>query len=312
MAGVRQALRITKESVYGTYDSGASAGNKAIIILPKDNPFNGAMKPRIWRLMSAGQDGRQIRQGSKQKEAMCGFDTFLFPSQAALILGLAGTITAGACRSISSCTIDFGYHLDDDSCTFAGERYLGCVMDSFAMGINANGDGVMCTANCSFKAQKREDATIVDFPEPANADYPDEDPFLFQDSVGALKIGTTQSDYFSILFSNQNTLTQRFDENQYARKVRWRSRKSTLAVGLLYKSNTLRDASENQTALDTEFTLTNTAGDILKVDLNARNYVEPFGRTFPIQGDFEQTATLNNCVDPATGTDWSFTYTPHP
>lgn len=312
MAGVRQAVRITKESVYGTYDSGATSGNKATLILPKDNPFNGVMKPRIWRLNSAGQDGRQIRQGSKQKEASCGFETFLFPSQAALILALAGTISAGACRTIPSSTIDFRYLLDDDSCTMQGERYHGCVVETLTLMFNANGDGVMCGANVSFRAQKRTDIDNVAFPEPASGDYPDEDPFLFQDTVGALKIGTTQTDYFSIVFTNNNVLTQRFDENQFARKVRWRSRNATLAVGLLYKSNALRDAAENQTPTDVEVSMVNSLGDNLKIDLNTRNYVDPHTRTFPIQADFEQTATFKNCIDPGVGTDWSFTYTPHP
>lgn len=313
MAGVRVAVRVTQEATYGTYDASASTANKMTLLLPGDSAFEGMMTPTIWRLRSAGYDGRQVRQGTKQWDAKCSVKTKLFPAQADFMLRLASGIGLSSnCRTFPSATIDYRYILEDSGCTIAVERYYGCQVASFNMNANNQGDGVQVTADVNWVCQKRLDGTGTDFPEPAGSDYPATDPFLFQDSVGTLTVGSSITNYASLNLAINNVIQRRWDESTYPMRGKWRSRDITLAIGLLYKDNTFRNAMENQTALAVSYRYINALADNLLIDLKSQNYVDPFARTFPLQGDFEQTVTLRNNLDIGAGTDFSFTYTPHP
>lgn len=313
MAGVRVAVRVTQESTYGTFDASASASNKMTILLPADNAFEGMMDPIIWRLRSAGYDGRQVRQGSKQFDAKCSVKTKLFPSQADFMLRLASGIGLSSnCRTFPSATVDYRYILEDTGCTVAVERYLGCQIATCNMNSNNQGDGCQVTWEANWVCQKRVDATGTDFAEPAGSDYPATDPFLFQDSQGTLTIGSSITNYASLNLSIQNVIQRRWDEAQYPLRGRWRSRDITLTVGMLYKDNTFRNAKETQSPLAVSYRYINALADNLLIDLKSQNYVDPHARTFPLQGDFEQTVTLKNNFDLTANTDFAFTYTPHP
>jgi hypothetical protein len=312
MAGVRIAVKATKEATYGTFNGSATSADKATFLLPKDNPFMGEMAPEIWKLMSAGYDGRQVRQGTSRWNTKVTVNTHLFPAQAELVMNLAlGIGLSGNCRTFPSATIDVRYILEDSGCTLGVERYFGCQVETANFNANNQGDGCMVTADLNFVAQKRTTILGSDFAEPAGSDYPATDPFLFQDTAGTLNISGAITEYSSLNLTVSNKIVRRFYEARYPTKGQWRSREVGLAVGMLYKSNTLRDARENQTAMDIEWNYINALGDNLKIDLGAVNYIDPHARTFPLQGDFEQSVTIRNCLDTSTGNDIVYTYTPH-
>lgn len=309
MPTARQAVRITKEATYGTYNGSALTADKAIIELSSDSPITMMMKPRIFEVRNAAYDGRKVRQGSKQAEASGKLTTYLYPGQCDLILRLATAISGSGCRFLPSFTIDYLYLLEDGSCTPAYERFLGCVIGQADINSNNNGQGVLVTADLDIMAQKRVTTTSSDFSQPLAADYPANNPFLFQDTAGTLVIGSGFTNYSALNLSIKNALQARFDEFQYAWRVAWRSRDISLTVNALQKTNAIRDAYEAQTPLSVEWHYNN-GGDDLKIELNDNNFVRQFSMTRPLQGDFEQSFTIENNIDPATGTDMTFTYTP--
>lgn len=307
MAGVRQAVRVTREAAYATFNGSASSADKAIIILSQDNPMTLQMKPRIWEIRNAAYDGRAVRQGTAQSETGGKLSTFLYPSQCRLILELATKLSTGACRSLDSFTLDYIRILEDGSCTSTYERFLGCQITKADVNSNNNGQGVLVMADLDIMAQKRVDITVSDFAEPLSTDYPDQNPFVFQDSSGTLVIASAITNYSSLNLSITNTIQQRWDESRYPIRSKWRERQTTLTATLLEKSNALRDAFEAQTALDVEYNYDN-GSDTLTIDLNSRNYVQTLANSRPLSGDFEQTVTIRNRIDPSLGTDITLTY----
>lgn len=311
MPTARQAVKITKEATYGTFNASAISADKAVVVLSSDNPITMMMKPRIFEVRNAAYDGRKVRQGSKQAEAGGKITTYLYPSQADLIMRLATSISGSGCRYLPSFTIDYLYLLEDGSCTPAYERYLGCVINQADFNSNNNGQGVIVTADLDILAQKRVNTTSSDFTQPLGTDYPNTNPFLFQDTAGTLVIGSGFTNYSTLNLSIKNALQARFDEFQYTWRVAWRSRDVSLTVNALQKDNTVRNAYEAQTPLSVEWHYNNGADD-LKVDLNTNNFVRQFSMSRPLQGDFEQNFTLENNIDLGTGTDIDVTYTPAP
>lgn len=307
MAGVRQAVRITRESTFGTFNGSALAADKATIILSQDNPMTLQMKPRIWEVRNAAYDGRAVRQGTAQSETSGKLSTFLYPSQCKLLLELATKLSSGACRALDSFTLDYIHLLEDGSCTPTYERFLGCQIAKIDVNSNNNGQGVLVMADSDIVAQKRTTIPSIDFPEPLSTDYPDQNPYVFQDSAGTLLIASSITNYSSLNLSITNTIQQRWDENRYPARSKWRERQTTLSVTLLEKNNDLRDAFENQTALSVEYNYNNGI-DNLKIDLNTRNYVQSLTNNRPLSGDFEQTAVIRNRIDPALNTDLTMTY----
>lgn len=311
MPTARQAVRITKEAAYGTFNGSALTADKAVLVLASDTPMTVMQKPRIFEVRNAAYDGRTVKRGSKQAEAGGKLSTLLYPSQCDLLLRLCTTIAGSGCRFLPSFTLDYLYLLEDGSCTPAYERYVGCVVSQADINANNNGQGVIVTADLDIMAQKRVPITSSDFSQPAGSDYPSTYPFLFQDTAGTLVIGSGFTNYSALNLSIKNALQDRFDEFQYRQRIAWRSRDITLVVNALHRTNALRDAYEQQTPLSVEWHYNNGADD-LKIDLQDNNVITNWGWSRPLQGDFEQNITIGNQIDLTSNTDMTFTYTPAP
>ena len=120
----RECVRITTETVPGTYNSGGT------VILPrliKDNAFTGIPEPMQYIIRTADASNRKAQTGYGQVATKCKLSTPWYFSQSATLIPLAIAVGSGP-LVLPTCTIDHMTMLEDNSNTKIYTRYLGCTV----------------------------------------------------------------------------------------------------------------------------------------------------------------------------------------
>lgn len=152
----------------------------------------------------------------------------------------------------------------------------------------------------------------VEFPNPAETDYPSVQPWLFSHigrNTGTCKIGSGRTQITDLSIEWTNNFDLKTYESQFLQLARFTGRSTTATVGLRYKPSPDDLASYQSRALqDSEFKLDN-GTNTLKIDFNAVNRISARKRDFSSGKEYAAQVTLQNFWDPALATDLALTLT---
>jgi hypothetical protein len=289
--GAQSWLRVTKESSYGVYDPGAAPANIAWVRLVGNNAFTVRAVPQRQIIRSADGGNLRIQSVANRKVVTGNLNTVFYPSQAHFFLDAAMTLTA---RDLFSYTLDF-YD------TVQVHSILGAKVATMTIAGTATGDYLPLTM--SWLCQSRATTTLA---QPAQTLFPNENPYQHVESKGHLSIGGTTSKYSALSIAIKNTLDGTWDEDQWITNCYYCGRDIDMSVRLQYLSTAMRDDLEAQTPLTVTAAWSRAAGLSASFDLKTHNYVADVGDDLPINAAAYQTIGLQTFLDPAAGTDASF------
>lgn len=308
---MRHAIRLTKEQDFGVFRSTVVPGDQIHIHLTKDNAFTMRKNPEIWMIQSAAFNGRKIRRGSQKAMVAGSLSTLLFPAQAAYIFDWAINLVGEDpdCQDLESVTIDEMITLEDLACTRVYRRYTGVKVGAIKMMANNSGQTVLVGVDLTLVGRDEAIISSSDFPNPSGSDYPDQDPYVFQDTTGTLIVGGVRTNYSSIGLDITNMITPRFDEFPLVTRIRWHNRDVTFSMSGLYKDQADRDAYLGIVPRAISFAFTD-GTETAAFDLQSRNYLSSVADSLPLDGDYEQTLTFDSMYDVAANADITATVTP--
>jgi hypothetical protein len=237
--GAQQWLRATKESTYGTYNSGASSGDIWWIRLHQNNPFT--MRPDVSKtrkVIRSADGGNRRRQVVNARTVIGGrLVTPFYPTQAGFLLGWASTLTS---NDLPSYTLDF-YD------TLRTRRYLGVKIDQLQISGGDDSDYYTASLDLVGAQQAGSDPTLA---QPADSVFPTELPYLHVETAGQISYqSTTLVKYKQFQMTIKNMLRGHFDENQYIDSLYYTGRDIDYQFVPQYLSTSWRSYFEAQTAL---------------------------------------------------------------
>lgn len=290
--GAQSWLRITKESTYGTFDSGALTSNIAWVRLHSSNAFTMRAVPQVQVIRSADGGNRRRQLVASRKVVQGNLSTLFYPTQASFFLNAALTLTS---NDLASYTIDFW-----DSIQV--HRFLGCKVSQLHLAGTAQADAV--PLSLSWVGQSKTTATLAD---PGVTVFPTEVPYVHFESKGLLSIGGTVTKYSALGITVKNMLDGTFDEDQWITSCPYVGRDIDLNVKLQYVSSTLRTAFEAQSALTVTAAWARSGGLTSTIDLKTKDYVSSVQDDLPLDKASYQNVDVHCFYDSAATTDASFT-----
>jgi hypothetical protein len=303
----REALRLTKESVFGVYGSGGTVKNTDVLYidLTKDNSFTMRKKPIQRTLRSASNGNRLLRVWSSQYDLAGSLNLELFPEQTPMIMAFIASLNSG---ELGSFTADYIIQMDDASSTNVYARYLGNKVASGEISASASDPAVKVALNLIAKSTAT--ITSTDFATPADADYPVGTPYLFTHtaSPGFLTLGTSRSEFNSWSVSFNNKLDAPHFEAPAVSRIKFCGRDVTMNTGLLYQSTADRVAYEATTAQSVQLKLNNGTNSLL-IDFKNGNFLTDVGDDLKMDNVFYQNLVFVNAYSPSVGTDLAITTT---
>lgn len=303
MANV-QFARLTAEATFNTYNS---MGATTLLFLTENNDQTVRPMPDMYKIRDAGVANRLVRQNTGFTPITGNIQTYLFPSQAAAILGYASTLSGSPCYNLGSFTLD--HVLFVDACLGIYRRYTGCKIAKLSLKGDSSAQGQVINANFDIIASTPRTITISDFATPAYGSYPSDDPYLFLQSAGNFTIGTLRADYTNFNVDITNMVKAFRGETIYASRVNFFGRDVTFGANLLLKNNTDRADYEVGTAVAASLLLDNGV-DTLTLQFGNITKFETVGDAIPLDDYYMQQVNLVTLMDAAQSppTDFSFTY----
>jgi hypothetical protein len=287
--GAQSWVRITPEITWGTYNG---AGTPLWVRLPGPNACTVRATPQRQIIRSA-DGGNRRRQVVAGKIAVAGnLSTLFYPTQAAVLFGLAMTLSS---NDLGSFTLDFWD-------TIQVHRFLGAKINSLACNGSASQDYIPMSLGITAKSR-----TTTTLAQPADTVFPTEIPYEHIESLGLLSIGGVQTKYSTLGFTLKNFLDGTFDEAATITSLIYCGRDLDLSVRLQYVAATLRAALDAQTALTITSGWARTAGLATTLDLKTKSYVATVGDELPLDKAAYQTIGIQTFYDQAATTDFSFT-----
>jgi hypothetical protein len=303
-----EVVRLTKETTYGTY----AAGNPhQDIFLPVANAMSVRVKPSFWRITDASRGNRPVRANVARKPINGALQAYLFPTQAAWFMDIGtGLVGTDPCYDLPSFTIDHGLYVD--GCAVIYKRYLGCKASQFRLSADQTEQGCLVSISMGIVGSTAAAITSTDLPAQALTSYPSEDPYLLFDlteGTGNLTIGSTQLDFQTIDLTVNNSTKAFMGAQRFAQRVRYFGRNISFASKVLHVDNTFRADYEAGTKKAVSFKFDDGV-HTLTVNLQGKNNTEGVDDSTPFDDFPTQSISLTALVDPATGTDLSYTVTP--
>lgn len=289
--GALQWLRATKESVYGTFDGDAVAGDVCWFRLVGANAFNMRSVPQRRTIRSADGGNRRRQQVSARKVVAGRLNTLFYPSQAKFVLDAALALTA---HDLPSYTLDYF-----DSVQV--HRFTGCKVGSLALAGSADADHL--TAGIDWTGQKRDATTLA---QPLDSAFPSEVPYVHVESKGLLSIGGVSTKYSQINVTVSNTLAPTWDEDEWITALYYAGRNVDLTTRLQYVAATMRTAFEAQTSLAVSTAWQRAGGLKTTLDLKGLNFAAGLDDDLPLDGATYQTLRLESYYDQSAATDCSY------
>jgi hypothetical protein len=296
MWGAQQWCRITKESAFGVFDSGAAPASIVWVRLVGNNPFTLRAQPQRQIIRSADSGNRRVISVANRKVIAGNMNTIFYPTQAAFFLDAALTLTSTP-SDLHSYTLDYWD-------TIRGHRFLGAKIESLTAAGTATGDYLPLTM--TWRAQSRDVVTLA---QPTINVFPTENPYQHVESKGHVTIGTVQSKYSSFSVAVKNVLDGTWDEDQWISALYYCGRDIDMSMHLQYLSPTMRDEFNSQAPLVVTAAWARAGGLTTTFDLKTQNYISDVGDDVPLNAAAYQTIGIQTFFDGVSGalTDASFT-----
>lgn len=302
---IREAVRITPESVVGTFDTLADPIH---IALTSGNDFPNRPVPRPFQLRDAGSSNRRVQTGFGSVGTDLKLRTPLWYSQIQLLPLF--TTPAGTPWELPTFTLDH-YQLLEGSTTAIYERYLGCTGETLTLAGDNSAQGSVVIADMTFAFLSYSTAiTITDFPEPVLTDYPwPTSVALMQHGAGALSLGgSSRTGWNKFSISYKNILAKVYDESMYPQVISWRGRDVDFSFNLRHKIRADRDKFLAMTANVATFSFTDGV-TTAAFDFKSQNFLSGVADDTPL-GDVHRQGLDYNCYVTAASTDATLTITP--
>lgn len=301
---IREAVRITPESVLGTFDD---EGTPIHVALTAGNAFPNRPVPRPYSLRDAGTSNRRVQTGFGSVGVGLKLRTPLWYAQSA-ILPFFCTPT-GTPWELPSFTVDH-YQMLETGGTCIYERYLGCRGETLALAGDNTPQGCVVMADMTFPFLTYSTAiTVTDFPEPVFADYPWPGSIvLMQHGGGHLSLAGARTGWNKFSISYKNILATVYDESTYPQVISWRGRDVDFSLNLRHKVRADRDAFLAMTAQAATLAFTDGVTN-LAFDFKSKNFLSGVADDTAL-GDVHRQGLDYNCYVTAASTDATLTITP--
>jgi len=305
----REFLYVTKEATPGTFDAAAAAGDKFVIRLDRSNAFNALDKPRWWVLRDMAGSNRKVQAGNEQVESAGSLSTILYPTQAALLINWACTISGDPPEQYTL-TFDHVRMMEDASNTLVYRRYVGCKCSTFKLAANNQGDGMVVRTDYGFMHMGESTITVVDRPTPALSTYPSIKPYVFQNLAGNLILGGARTNFASVEINVGNIIFPFYDESRYPSRLSWRGRDAGASVRFRLKDQDDRTAMIAATDRTMEILFeAGTTPNAYSCNFDFHDAVKTMTveEDRPLDAGFYQTTGADAHIDLTDGTDMTVT-----
>lgn len=253
---MREFLRLTYESSYGTFNGSPGSGEQFLITLPGPNSFTMRPVPMRYTIRDPGGLNRMRLVGSNQLSLSGRLMTVLHPSQAEKFLGICLN-TSGTREELGSFTLDHAFVSEASPATILYKRYLGCKCAKGSLTASNEGENQKFMMSLDIVGSTPGTITVSDFATPAPSGMPSDLPYVFQNTGGNISIGSTRTQYRSVSIDWTNILDVLFDESQYASAIRFCGRDIGFSFTERLRTNSDRSTFEGTTAVTSSIELDN-------------------------------------------------------
>jgi Phage tail tube protein len=316
---MKRQLTITQEAAFGVYHTSSPVAIN--IRLDTPDSFRVMTVPEFWSIMSGSGFAVPALFGTQTTGLAATLRTPLDYAQASFLLGWSlQRINAGQTSpwttteiagDLASCTCDYLWSNVDG--TTRTKRFLGAKVATF--GLSASRQSPVVYLELGLVASTPQGNTYDSSSDPtlsivADSTFPTT-PVLFQHARAGLTINNVaHTNFQSLSFSVQNRLKAYFDESRFANLIRMNGRTTTLSGSSRLKASPDdRTSYESAATLASANTLVFTNGThTITFTLNAQNYFSQINESFPLDEEIYYSWTMQNLLDTAATTDFTFTY----
>lgn len=283
-------LEVIAETSYGVF---ASGGAKWFPRLTGDNSFTPRVVPARTVIRSADAGNRRIQVLANRLVIAGTLKTELYPTQAAYIITAATTLTSNQLGSYS-----FQYY---DSTRV--QRYLGGICSGMRISSTAQGDKVSVETDWIFQSL---DATFTVFAQPAQSNYPVENPYAHVNSKGLVTLGGTPVTlYKECSVSLSNMLSPTWDESTTISACYYSGRDLDFTLVPQYTAATFRTDYETQVPLTWIIAWGIATPHSVTITGEASGYIASIGDDLPLGGAAYQSLANQIFFDKTAATDFS-------
>lgn len=303
----REFLRVTTESVWGTYDSGGTA---TIVQLTDSNSFTMRPAPVRWTIRSAGGYNRRWQSGSSKTVVSGALSNLVvYGSQiSAWLAWMQPTGAAPGPYDLPSCTIDHVIQMEDGGNTKVYRRYLGVKVGGWQLTSNADSQ-LLRLSFTSLVGKSFATITSSDFSEPAANAYASGTPFVHE-HASAMTLGTSRTEFDAFQVTGTNLLDPRFFNGTTISYLKYCGRDIDWSITFPYVISTDRTSLyENTSASSMSITYTIPAAQTLTLNFESQNIVGGVADSLDFNRLFTQTISGWSQVDTSASTDFSGTST---
>jgi hypothetical protein len=245
-------------------------------------------------IRTADAGNRRIQVVANRQVISGTLKTLLYPTQAAYIM-TANTIT-GTPPVLPSYSFEFF-----DSTRV--QRYLGGMCSGMRISSNAQQDYVSLETDWIFQSL---DATFTVFAQPAQSNYPTENPYQHVNSSGNVKLGGTAITLYKQVDINlKNVLVGTWDETSTISALYYCGRDLDFTAVPQYTAATYRTDYEGQTPLTWIIKWANAVPHSVTFTCEASGYIDSIGDDLPLDGPGYQSLANQIFFDKSAATDFA-------
>jgi hypothetical protein len=281
-----------KETSYGVFASGGATWFPRFL---GGNAFTPRVVPARTVMRSADAGNRRIGVVANRNVIVGTLKTLLYPTQASYIMTAATTLTSNALGSYS-----FEYF---DSTRV--QRYLGGMCSAMRIMSSAQADAVAVETDWIFQSY---DSTFTTFTQPAQTNYPTENPYQHVNSKANVTLGGTAITlYKDITINLKNVLVGTWDESVNISACYYCGRDLDFSATPQYTAATYRTDYEAQTPLTWVVEWANAVPHSVTITCEASGYIDSIADDLPLDGPGYQTLANQIFFDKTATTDFAIT-----
>ncbi|HWE39528.1 MAG TPA: hypothetical protein VG406_23465 [Isosphaeraceae bacterium] len=299
--GFSQALRLTRETVKGTYDTTQhGTANELWLRLESDNAFGVRRTQGVTPIRGAGGLNRRELALNPTFAVAGPLSCHVYPTQAATLIGWLLTLSGG---DLTTFTADF----------FDGTRalsYLGCMFGATTLTASRQSQGLRMQAQVLGMKTAAPNANFA-YP-PAITAFPAENPYLFAELFGGVTWGTSRANFKTWSLSVGNKVVGGNNEQAGITSVSFAGRDVDMSCVLEYASTADRLSYETspQAALAAAAVFTKASPmHALTFNMEATTFILSLSDELPIGDLIYQGVQIGSFYDRTAGTDITFTAT---
>ena len=299
-------IRVTKEAVWGVFNTTPGAGEQIWIQIDQSNAFSMRPEPVRYEIRSQGSTNRRVQTGSAKTKLAGNLSTFLYPEQASTLLNWGCTVSSGV---IGSCTIDHAIVMEDGGPTTIYQRYLGTRVNQAQFA--GTEESTTMRLSLQLTAQQTAAITGTDLPLPALTLFPISTPYLFQQCLGAMTLNGSRTEFNKLDITWKNILDATFNASRYVTRIKWCGRDVDWTLNNVYQVGTDRPNLETVTPVTGQVVFTN-GTQVLTFNMYSKNYTASVKDDLPLDKVFYQELSMQCYLDASAGSDFDLTKTGSP